>query len=210
MTTDKSHRLILEQIARRAMLERGLLPDFSAESLAELSRIHSPATADPEQARDLRALLWASIDNDDSRDLDQLTVAEALPNGEFKLLVAVADVDALVVKGSALDRQAGHNTTSVYTAATIFPMLPEKLSTDFTSLNGQEDRSDPGHRNGHRPRGVPPELGGSSGPWSAVRPSWPTTAWPPGWRGADLSPKGWPPFAGWMKTSACRIGRPRA
>jgi len=142
MTKDKSksHRLILEQIARRAMLERGLLPDFSAEALAELSRIHSPATADPEQVRDLRALLWASIDNDDSRDLDQLTVAEALPNGEFKLLVAVADVDALVVKDSALDRQAGHNTTSVYTAAAIFPMLPEKLSTDFTSLNGQEDR----------------------------------------------------------------------
>jgi VacB/RNase II family 3'-5' exoribonuclease len=69
-----------------------------------------------------------------------LTVAEALPDGQFKLRVAVADVDALVVKGSALDRQAGHNTTSVYTAATIFPMLPEKLSTNFTSLNGQEDR----------------------------------------------------------------------
>ena len=140
MTTNKSHRLILEQIARRAMLERGLLPDFSAESLAELDRIHSPATANPVQVRDLRTLLWASIDNDDSRDLDQLTVAEALPNGELKILVAVADVDALVVKGSALDRQAGHNTTSVYTAATIFPMLPEKLSTNLTSLNGQEDR----------------------------------------------------------------------
>ena len=140
MTTDKPHRLILEQIARRAMFERGLLPDFSAEALAELSRIHSPATADPGQVRDLRTQLWASIDNDDSRDLDQLTVAEALPNGEFRILVAVADVDALVVKGSALDRQAGHNTTSVYTAATIFPMLPEKLSTNFTSLNGQEDR----------------------------------------------------------------------
>jgi VacB/RNase II family 3'-5' exoribonuclease len=140
MTTEKSHRHILEQIARRAMLERGLLPDFSAESLAELDRIHSPATANPGPVRDLRTLLWASIDNDDSRDLDQLTVAEALPNGEFKLLVAVADVDALVVKDSALDRQAGHNTTSVYTAVKIFPMLPEKLSTNLTSLNGREDR----------------------------------------------------------------------
>jgi VacB/RNase II family 3'-5' exoribonuclease len=140
MTTDKSHRLILEQIARRAMLERGLLPDFSAESLDELDRIYSPATANPGQVRDLRALLWASIDNDDSRDLDQLTVAEALPNDEFKLMVAVADVDVLVGKGSALDRQAGHNTTSVYTVAATFPMLPEKLSTDFTSLNGQEER----------------------------------------------------------------------
>ncbi len=140
MTRGKHHRAILEQIARRAMLERGLLPDFSAESLAELERIHSPATASSGQIRDLRALLWASIDNDDSRDLDQLSVAEARPNGECKLLVAVADVDVLVLKGSALDRQAGHNTTSVYTAATIFPMLPEKLSTDFTSLNDREDR----------------------------------------------------------------------
>ena len=92
------HRLILEQIARRVMLERGLLPDFSAEVLAELDRIPSPATAEPGQVRDLRALLWASIDNDDSRDLDQLTVAEALPDGAVKILVAVADVDALVVK----------------------------------------------------------------------------------------------------------------
>jgi VacB/RNase II family 3'-5' exoribonuclease len=140
MTTERQHRAILQEVARRAMLERGLLPDFSAEALAELDRIHSPATAAPGQVRDLRALPWASIDNDDSRDLDQLTVAEALPGGEVKLLVAIADVDALVAKGSALDRQAGHNTTSVYTAAVIFPMLPEKLSTDFTSLNDREDR----------------------------------------------------------------------
>jgi ribonuclease R len=140
MTKGTHHRAILEEVARRAMLERGLLPDFSAESLAELERIHSPATANSGQIRDLRGLLWASIDNDDSRDLDQLSVAEARPNGESKLLVAVADVDALVLKGSALDRQAGHNTTSVYTAARIFPMLPEKLSTDFTSLNDREDR----------------------------------------------------------------------
>ncbi len=140
MTKGKHHRAILEQIARRAMLERGLLPDFSAESLAELERIHSPATENSGQISDLRGLLWASIDNDDSRDLDQLSVAEPRPNGGCKLLVAVADVDALVLKGSALDRQAGHNTTSVYTAAMIFPMLPEKLSTDFTSLNDREDR----------------------------------------------------------------------
>lgn len=140
MTTDTHHRAILEQIARRAMLERGLLPDFSAEAMAELDRIPSPATAKSGQVRDLRNLLWASIDNDDSRDLDQLSVAEALPDGKFKLWVAVADVDVLVAKGSALDRQAGHNTTSVYTAAKIFPMLPEKLSTDFTSLNDREDR----------------------------------------------------------------------
>ena len=90
--------------------------------------------------RDLTNLLWASIDNDDSRDLDQLTVAEALPGDKVKILVAVADVDSLVKNGSAIDEHARHNTTSVYTAAKIFPMLPEKLSTDLTSLNVNEDR----------------------------------------------------------------------
>jgi exoribonuclease R len=116
------------------MLQRGLLPDFSGEVLAELGRIQSPASINSEQVHDLRGLLWASIDNDDSRDLDQLTVAEELPGDKVKILVAVADVDALVNKGSAIDEHARHNTTSVYTAGRIFPMLPEKLSTDLTSL----------------------------------------------------------------------------
>ena len=122
------------------MLQRGLLPDFSAEALAELSRIQAPAAMITGPVRDLRDLLWASIDNDDSRDLDQLTVAEAMPGDKVKILVAVTDVDALVKKGSAIDEHARHNTTSVYTAAMIFPMLPEKLSTDLTSLNFDEDR----------------------------------------------------------------------
>ena len=87
----------------RVMLERGLLPDFSAAALAELDRIQSAPTIVGEPARDLRDLLWASIDNDDSRDLDQLTVAEASPGGKVKILVAVADVDALVKDGSAID-----------------------------------------------------------------------------------------------------------
>jgi exoribonuclease-2 len=81
-----------------------------------------------------------SIDNDDSRDLDQLTVAEAMPGDKVKILVAVADVDSLVMNGSAIDEHARHNTTSVYTAGMIFPMLPEKLSTDLTSLNFNEER----------------------------------------------------------------------
>ena len=85
--------------------------------------------------KDLRHLLWASIDNDDSLDLDQLTVTEALPNKQVKLLVAIADVDAMVKKDSAIDEHARLNTTSVYTAGRIFPMLPEKLSTDLTSLS---------------------------------------------------------------------------
>ena len=122
------------------MVERGLLPDFSAEALSELGRIQAAATTGDGQVRDLRELLWASIDNDDSRDLDQLTVAEAMPGDKIKILVAVADVDAVVKSGSAIDEHARHNTTSVYTAAVIFPMLPEKLSTDITSLGFHEDR----------------------------------------------------------------------
>src|SRR4030066_1606641 len=90
--------------------------------------------------KDLRQLLWASIDNDDSLDLDQLTAAEALPDKRVKIFVAVADVDALVKKNSAIDEHARQNTTSVYTAGKIFPMLPERLSTDLTSLNYREDR----------------------------------------------------------------------
>jgi len=137
---DRQQRSILRSIAHRAMLARGLLPDFSAGALAELDGIHEPATRAEESTRDLRHLIWCSIDNDDSRDLDQLTVAEAMPDGATKILVAVADVDAVVKKQSALDDHARHNTTSVYTAGEIFPMLPEKLSTDFTSLNYASER----------------------------------------------------------------------
>ena len=133
------HRTDLKAIARQAMLERGLLPDFSGAVMAEVAGIAAAADGGP-GIRDLRDRLWASIDNDDSRDLDQLSVAEPLAGGAVKILVAVADVDALVGKGSAVDGHARHNTTSVYTAAAIFPMLPERLSTDLTSLNEGEDR----------------------------------------------------------------------
>jgi len=135
------NRTILQKIARGIMLLRGLLPDFSAECISELAQIHSPAKADgASHARDLRNLRWASIDNDDSEDLDQLTVAEPLSEGRTRIRVAVADVDALVKKDSAIDHDAQHNTTSVYTAALIFPMLPLKLSTNLTSLNLNQDR----------------------------------------------------------------------
>ena len=137
---DKQHRSILQRIARRAMLEKGLVPDFPPQVLAELDGIHEPATRTDGSTRDLRNLLWCSIDNDDSRDLDQLTVAEALPGGAAKILVAIADVDAIVKTRSALDDHARQNTTSVYTVAETFPMLPEKLSTDLTSLNYASDR----------------------------------------------------------------------
>ncbi len=139
-TNEKHHRSLLKSIAHRAMLERGLLPDFSGEALAELERLHFSAALDGNTIRDLRKLLWASIDNDDSRDLDQLTVAEAMPDGRVRIRVAIADVDSLIKEGSAINEHASHNTTSVYTSAQIFPMLPEKISTDLTSLNFNQDR----------------------------------------------------------------------
>jgi exoribonuclease-2 len=137
---DQSHRSFLQRVAHQAMLDRDLLPEFSAAALAELGRLPVPAATAGGPVRDLRNLLWASIDNDDSLDLDQLTVAEAMPGDRIKILVAIADVDSLVKNGSAIDRHAYHNTTSVYTVAKVFPMLPEKLSTGLTSLNFNEDR----------------------------------------------------------------------
>ncbi len=136
----KHHRSILRDIAHRAMLEWDLLPDFSTEALSELGKLQIPSLANGEPVRDMRGLLWASIDNDDSRDLDQLTLAEAVPGDNVQIMVAIADVDSSIKDGSAIDAHARHNTTSVYTAAEIFPMLPEKISTDVTSLNFNEDR----------------------------------------------------------------------
>lgn len=133
-------RALLQRLAKRAMLERALLPEFSPEVLAELERLHEPSPADFDAYRDLTHLLWCSIDNDDSLDLDQLTAAEALGGDRVRIYVAIADVDSLVKKGSAIDAHARHNTTSVYTAGGIFPMLPEELSTGLTSLNPGVDR----------------------------------------------------------------------
>ena len=120
------------------MRDRGFEPDFSPAAKAQVAQLQGPAPSDGR--RDLRQLLWCSIDNDDSRDLDQLSVAQATAAGEVQILVAVADVDALIKRDSPVDQHAAHNTTSVYTGAQIFPMLPERLSTDLTSLNENEDR----------------------------------------------------------------------
>jgi len=139
-TNSIQHRSILRAIAHRVMLERGFLPDFTAMEIAELEQLQEPALSAELPIRDLRNLLWASIDNDDSLDLDQLTVSERISNKVIKVFVAVADVDALVKNGSAINGHAQNNTTSIYTAAEIFPMLPEKLSTNLTSLNFNEDR----------------------------------------------------------------------
>ena len=136
----RHNRSDLAEIARRAMQEKGLDPDFPAAALMQLDGIHDPAREKDPAIRDLRDLQWASIDNDDSRDLDQLSVAEERPGGAVKVLIAIADVDAVVRKGTPLDARAAQNTTSVYTAGGVFPMLPEKLSTDLTSLNQDVDR----------------------------------------------------------------------
>jgi exoribonuclease-2 len=128
----------LRTLARDAMRARGLDPDIPREAEEQAASIAGPASGDG--LPDLRALPWCSIDNDDSRDLDQLTVAVE-DAGATRLLVAVADVDALVPRGTPVDAHAALNTTSVYTPAAVFPMLPLRLSTDLTSLNEGEDRA---------------------------------------------------------------------
>ncbi|MEO6221688.1 MAG: RNB domain-containing ribonuclease [Vicinamibacterales bacterium] len=140
---DASHasdRSRLRSIAIRAMRERGLDPDFSSDAIAQAEQSLETPPPGPTEPRDLRALLWCSIDNDDSRDLDQLSMAEAAPGDGVKVRVAIADVDAQVTQDSPIDRHAAVNTTSVYTPAVVFPMLPLRLSTDLTSLNAGEDR----------------------------------------------------------------------
>ena len=130
----------LAELAVIAMRERGLEPEFNSAVRRQLDDIDGPGEDDAAGIVDLTGLLWCSIDNDDSRDLDQLTVSEPLPDGSVRILVAVADVDSLVDKDTPIDRHAQLNTTSVYTSARIFPMLPEKLSHDLSSLNPNQDR----------------------------------------------------------------------
>ncbi len=144
--SEKSHnqRQTLAAIAHQVMLERGLIPDFSHEVMAELESLKSTSRQDllsGNNHRDLRDKLWCSIDDDDSLDLDQLTFAERLPDNTVKIYIAIADVDALVKKGTAIDMRAQHNTATVYTVGMIFAMLPEEISTGLTSLNYGEERS---------------------------------------------------------------------
>jgi exoribonuclease-2 len=134
------HKSDLQRVARRALRDRGLLDSFDDACLAQLETIVGPASESGPDIRDLRGLPWCSIDNDESRDLDQLSVALLLPDGSVRVFVAIADVDALVGRGTPLDAHAGHNTASVYAAGHVFPMVPEKLSTDYTSLGAEVDR----------------------------------------------------------------------
>jgi len=130
----------LKNIARRLMREHGLEPDLSTAALEQLRTIGAAPLARGPGIRDLRHLPWCSIDNDDSRDLDQLSVAQPQGGGGVTILVAIADVDAVVQVRAPLDEHARTNTTSVYTAAEVFPMLPERLSTDLSSLAEGEER----------------------------------------------------------------------
>jgi exoribonuclease-2 len=131
----------LKARAYQAMIEAGFRPDFPAEVAREVQALKQRTLPNAElAARDLRSLLWSSIDNDSSRDLDQVEYVEKLSDGTRRLLVGIADVDASVPKGSAADRQAATETTSVYTGVTTFPMLPSELSTDLTSLLDTQDR----------------------------------------------------------------------
>ncbi len=136
----KANRITLQHIARKAMIARGLEPDFPADVLDELTKITLPAVYQHFVVKDLRDRLWCSIVNTDSLDLDQLTYAEQLSENKVRVFVAISDVDALVGEQSKIDLHASKNTTSVYTVAQMFPMLPEKLSTDLTSLRFNTDR----------------------------------------------------------------------
>lgn len=130
----------LTSIARQAMIDRGLLAEFSPQTRKELRRLKGPLDEDEGTIRDLRSLPWCSIDNDDSRDIDQLTATEKVSRDVHRILVAVADVDAVVKKGTAVDLHAKHNTTTVYCPTVTFTMIPEALCYDVTSLNEDEDR----------------------------------------------------------------------
>ena len=137
--THGNHHFDLNGAARRAVVEAGFEVDLDADAKAQAARISGPAPIDP-QVKDLRDRPWSSIDNKESRDLDQIELAERLPDGSIRLVVGIADVDVLVPKDSPLDKHAFANCTSVYTGVEVFPMLPENLSTDATSLNEGGDR----------------------------------------------------------------------
>jgi VacB/RNase II family 3'-5' exoribonuclease len=132
----------LSSIAHQTMIDAGFLPDVPPSVSQELRSIEARKSFSADSAaKDLRALLWSSIDNSTSRDLDQVEYAESRPNDDICLMVGIADVDVLVQKGSAIDDYAGKNGTSVYTGVKTFSMLPEELSTDMTSLVDGADRS---------------------------------------------------------------------
>jgi VacB/RNase II family 3'-5' exoribonuclease len=142
MNDNRPAQVDLQAIAKQIMLGHGFEPDFPPgvpQQLADL-KTHPPQVSSGGEVRDLRELLWSSIDNDTSRDLDQIEAAERLPSGAIKVLVGIADVDAFVRQRSAIDEHAAKETTTVYTGIGNFPMLPEELSTGTSSLLENADK----------------------------------------------------------------------
>jgi exoribonuclease-2 len=142
MNTFPAHQFDLQELARQSMLAHGFEPEFPPQAVEQLQQIiaHPPQVAASGDVRDLRSLLWSSIDNDTSKDLDQIEFVERIPNGTTKVLIGIADVDSFVSKDSPIDQHAAKETTSVYTGVRIFPMLPVQLSTGATSLLENQDR----------------------------------------------------------------------
>ena len=142
MTASSPSHIDLQATAKQIMIAHGFEPDFPPEVAAQLAqlRAHPPQFTAAGAVRDLRQLLWSSIDNDTSRDLDQIEVAERLPNGDVKVMVGIADVDAFAGKQTPIDQHATRETTTVYAGVRNFPMLPEELSTGLTSLLENQDR----------------------------------------------------------------------
>ncbi len=142
MNDSRAFSIDLQAMARQVMLAQGFEPNFPPATQQQLADIkaHPPQLAPSDKVRDLRGLLWSSIDNDTSRDLDQIETAERLPNGDFKVMVGIADVDAFVAKDSPIDQHAARETTTVYTGVCNFSMLPEDLSTGASSLLENVDR----------------------------------------------------------------------
>jgi exoribonuclease R len=135
------HGFDLAEAALDEMHEAGFKPEFGegvAEQVAEI--VQKLAVLKPEAGlEDLRALGWSSIDNDTSRDLDQIEVADRVEGG-IQLRVAIGDVAASVAQGSPIDKHAQEQTQTIYTAVKNFPMLPLELSAGVTSLNENGDR----------------------------------------------------------------------
>lgn len=132
----------LQAIAKEIMIERGFQPDFAQDVREQVAALRKqpPLVAPDKDVRDLRGLLWSSIDNDTSRDLDQIEVAERLPDGGVRIMIGIADVDAFASKQTPVDQHAARETTTVYAGVRNFPMLPEELSTGQTSLLENQDR----------------------------------------------------------------------
>jgi VacB/RNase II family 3'-5' exoribonuclease len=144
MSSSHPPQFNLVAAAHTAMIEHGFQPDFPQGVAPELAAIGAKSNLPvaPDQGlQDLRSLLWSSIDNDTSKDLDQIEWAEQLPDGRIRVLIGVADVDARVPEGTVIDSHAKSQTTSVYTGVKVFPMLPPELSEGITSLNENEDRA---------------------------------------------------------------------